>query len=621
MPPSLKMLVCWLAATLGPLGLHRVASADELFTRTEDVIYRRKHGTALTLDVFAPRENANRAALVLIVSGSWRSSHDNIRPQFVTEYVRRGYTVFAVVHGSSPRFSLPEILDDVHRAVRFVRGRAEAYNFDGDRIGVTGASAGGHLALMLGTAGTAGDPDAKDPVERVSSRVQAVACFFPPTDLLNYGVSGFTILGMRAPFDFQEYDDQTQTFVTITDRQRRLQIGREVSPVYHVTADDPPTLIIHGDADRLVPLQQSRLMIDKLREANVPCELVIKEGGAHGWPDIAADVPKLADWFDKHLAKHAEPDSARAVREPRFLAQWGSEGSEPGEFHFPIGIAINAADEIFVSDFYNDRVQKFSTEGKLLGVIPVSPTPGGIAIGNSGEIYLSHFAEKKREERTTDRISVYDSTGKLLREWGRTGSEDGEFDCPGGMAISRDGRVYVADQTNRRVQVFDPQGKLLFKWGEYGTKEGQFGGNVSIRSRVGGPQFLAFDRQGNVYTTEGSVGRVQTFTAEGRFLRAWGNNEDKPGGFGGVFTGFKDRKATLQGPVSICLDRHDRIWVSAVSGRIQQFTNEGTYLRGFGTSGTEPGQFYAPHGLAFDSRGHLYIVDAFNHRVQKFAVE
>lgn len=307
--------------------------------------------------------------------------------------------------------------------------------------------------------------------------------------------------------------------------------------------------------------------------------------------------------------------------EVRFLAQWGSEGSEPGEFQFPIGIAINAADEIFVTDFYNDRLQKFSTEGKLLAVLPVLATPGGIAISGSGDIYLSHFAEKKREERTTDRISVYDSTGKLLRQWGRTGSEDGEFDCPGGLALSREGRVYVADQTNRRVQVFDAEGKFLAKWGEYGTKEGQFGGIVSIRSRVGGPQFLAFDSDGNLYTTEGSVGRVQKFTADGKFLLAWGDNDDKPGSFGGVFTGFKDRKATLQGPVSICIDKHDRVWVSAVCGRIQQFTNDGKYLRGFGASGIEPGQFYAPHGLAFDSQGHLYVVDAFNHRIQKFAME
>lgn len=319
-------------------------------------------------------------------------------------------------------------------------------------------------------------------------------------------------------------------------------------------------------------------------------------------------------------AQEAAPGKAE-VAAPRFLLEWGEQGSEPGDFHFPIGIAINAADEIFVTDFYNSRVQKFSVDGKLLAVIPVLSNPGGIAFSRSGELYLAHFAEKRRAERKTDQISVYDSTGKLLRKWGRTGSENGEFDCPGGLVISPEGRVYVADQTNRRVQVFDTEGRFLTKWGEHGTKTGQFGGKVSKLSRVGGPQFVAIDSKGNIYTTEASEGRVQKFTPEGKFLLTWGSNEDKPGNFGGMFSGFKDRKATLQGPVSMCVDKKDRIWVSAVSGRIQQFTSEGKYLRGFGSAGTKPGEFYAPHGLALDSQGHLFVVDAYNHRIQKFAVD
>jgi sugar lactone lactonase YvrE len=307
------------------------------------------------------------------------------------------------------------------------------------------------------------------------------------------------------------------------------------------------------------------------------------------------------------------PGAARA----EYLLQWGQQGDGPGEFHFPIGIAVVPNGDILVTDFYNARVQRFTPQGKHLASFAVLPNPGGIAVDGDGNTYLTHFsAMKAKEAKKPDRVSVYSPQGKLLRQWGKTGTGDGEFDYPGGIAVSRDHRVYVADQTNRRVQVFDRQGKFLFKWGGHGTGEGQFGGNVSPKSRVGGPQFVALDGAGDVYTTEGSVGRVQRFTADGKFVRAWGDNADRPGGFGGSWKG-----GSLRGPVGICVDAKGRVWVSAVSGRVQQFTNRGKYLRELGArAGSKSVQFLAPHGLALDGRGHLYVVDAFNHRVQKFAV-
>ena len=119
--------------------------------------------------------------------------------------------------------------------------------------------------------------------------------------------------------------------------------------------------------------------------------------------------------------------------------------------------------------------------------MPAGANPGGLARDAAGNLYLTHFtAMKQKEVPKPDRVSVYTSDGKLIRQWGKTGKGDGEFDYPGGLAVGNDGRVYVADQTNRRVQVFDAQGKFLFKWGEYGVKEGQFGGNINPKSRVGG---------------------------------------------------------------------------------------------------------------------------------------
>ncbi len=284
------------------------AAADETYTRTEDVIYGRKFGTALTLDVFTPKQ-ANGAAIVFAVSGGWYSSHESINLGFIEEFLKRGYTVFTVVHGSQPKFTIPEILEDMNRSIRFIRSKASQYQIDPNRMGICGASAGGHLSLMQGTAGTLGQSEAKDPVDRESSRVQAVACFFPPTDFLNYGQTGEIAIGRgvlknyHAPFDFHEYDKSVNAFVPITNEERILEIGKNISPVNHVSKDDPPTLIIHGDADKLVPIQQAELIIAKFQAAGVPCELVTKKGQAHGWPELGKDFLTLADWFDKYLAK------------------------------------------------------------------------------------------------------------------------------------------------------------------------------------------------------------------------------------------------------------------------------------------------------------------------------
>ena len=159
------------------------------YKRTEDVIYSRKFGTALTLDVFQPAK-PNGAGIIAVMSGGWFSSHDSIKVGSFAPYLDRGYTVFAVVHGSQPRFIIPEVAQDMHRAVRFIRHHAAKYGIDASKLGVTGGSAGGHLSLTLGTQGAPGKPDAKDPIDRESSAVQAVACFFPPTDFLNYGETG-----------------------------------------------------------------------------------------------------------------------------------------------------------------------------------------------------------------------------------------------------------------------------------------------------------------------------------------------------------------------------------------------------------------------------------------------
>src|SRR5207245_1043592 len=168
------------------------------------------------------------------------------------------------------------------------------------------------LSLMLGTAGDKGNPKATDPVERESSRVQAVACFFPATDFLNYGGPGLEKIHaldyqppFRASFDYRELDKKTNLWERVTDPDKLREITRTISPINYITPDDPPTLIIHGDKDTLVPLQQSESFIDKLKAAGVEGKLVVKKGAGHGWPGLAKDLEQFPDWFDRHLKKPA----------------------------------------------------------------------------------------------------------------------------------------------------------------------------------------------------------------------------------------------------------------------------------------------------------------------------
>ncbi len=301
----LLILVAVAAAGLTGADDRRAGTADQP-KRQRDVIYGRVYGTALTMDVFYPSGPRNGAGVLVMVSGGWFSSAESINPAFARPFTERGYVVFEVVHGSQPKYTIPEILDHVQRAVRYVRANASRFGIDPEKLGVTGGSAGGHLSLMLGLAPEPGDTSAKDPVEREPARVQAVACFFPPTDFLNWGQPGQNALDLPhlkfvyAAFDFRRFDQQTGRFERLPEAER-IEIERRMSPVYHVSPDDPPVLIIHGDADQLVPLQQAELIIDRLKEAGVKCKLVVKKGAGHGWPQLTDDLNLFADWFDEHL--------------------------------------------------------------------------------------------------------------------------------------------------------------------------------------------------------------------------------------------------------------------------------------------------------------------------------
>lgn len=288
--------------------LSPAVTEGEFYIRTEDVIYGRKFGMALTLDVLSPKKNKNGIGIIGVISGGYFSSHEAIRPGFFRPLLENGYTVFAVVHGSQPRFQVPEAFQDVKRAVRFVRYHAKVFGINPDKIGATGASAGGNLSLLLGIAADEGNTDSKDPIERTSAKVQAVACFYPPTDFLNWEAEGkrrIRLLDFENPFrpafDYRELNRDLNLWERVTNETRLIEITKGISPIYFVDEKDAPTLIIHGDQDKLVPLRQSETLIKKLQDAGVPAKLIIKEGAGHGWQNQTADMEKFVEWFDTYL--------------------------------------------------------------------------------------------------------------------------------------------------------------------------------------------------------------------------------------------------------------------------------------------------------------------------------
>lgn len=297
---------------------------------------------------------------------------------------------------------------------------------------------------------------------------------------------------------------------------------------------------------------------------------------------------------------------------PKFLLEWGKQGKAEGEFSACVGIAIGKDDEVYTAEFRNQRVQRFTPEGKFISSFPVQPHAGGVAVDPGGNVYVAHWNSNK--------VAAYSPKGDLLREWGVKGTEDGQFQLPGSIALGPDGFLYVPDQGNSRVQKFTTDGKFVAKWGSLGKEPGQFGGGQGAGGRFAGPQFVAFDKAGNVYTTDAANDRVTKFTSEGKLLAHWGSESVEPGGFGPPPKN-KDGSPGMGGPISICVDRADRVWVSATNNRVQQFTNDGKFLHGLGLEGegTESGRFHLPHGLALDSRDCLYVADTMNWRIQKFA--
>lgn len=273
------LLTCaCVASPPGPEGAPEPARQPSV---TTDVVYGHKDGLALTFDVYRPA-HPNGAGVISIVSGGWQSSVEMGRliAAYYPPLNEKGFTVFAVRHGSSPRYPMSAIVADMRRAIRFIRQHAGTYAVDPNRIGVFGGSAGGQLALLLGTTADSGDPSASDAVLRESSHGAAVVAYFPPTDLSRW--------------------ENRRAFpaTALTEAE-----AAQYSPIRFVSPAAAPSLIVHGDADMVVPMVEGETMYAALSKAGVPASFIRIEGAGHQFDgaDFTRVNAEMVRWFEQHL--------------------------------------------------------------------------------------------------------------------------------------------------------------------------------------------------------------------------------------------------------------------------------------------------------------------------------
>src|SRR3989454_2375422 len=297
-------------ALVVPLGALAADASGPAYDQKMDLVYGEVHGTGLLMDVFTPKGKANGLGIIDVVSGAYYSDRGKIREhtmaQVYTIFCSRGYAVFAIRPGSRTRYTGSEMASHVKTGIRFVKQHAPEYKIDPERIGITGASAGGHLATLVAVTPDEGKPDAGSPLLRHGTGLRAAAVFFPPTDFLDWDgkMANFVILGdllFLGGIKGHSEDD-------LKERAERI------SPARLIKSAPIPFLLIHGDADPLVPLQQSRKMVETLKAAGGSAELIVKKGGGHPWMTIHEEVKVMADWFDHHLPEEKAPERSEERR-------------------------------------------------------------------------------------------------------------------------------------------------------------------------------------------------------------------------------------------------------------------------------------------------------------------
>lgn len=281
-----------LAALMTPLAVEQVRQTlPEDIEWIPDIAYREGHGL-WKLDLAMPKAHSEspRPAVVIVHGGGWSrgDKRANVWARYPVEYAKRGFVAVSVNYRLLPDHPFPACIEDVKTAVRWLRANADKYNVDGNRIGAYGNSAGAHLALMLGLSGPDPVLEGDGPYLDQSSRVQAVVGSASPTDLFNW-----------------TSESESTNRLLGGDPETMPARARLASPLYHVTADAPPILLIHGTNDATVPYEQPQRLMQALVAVGAR-DVSFKSypGAGHGafMQNINATLPMSIAFFERTLA-------------------------------------------------------------------------------------------------------------------------------------------------------------------------------------------------------------------------------------------------------------------------------------------------------------------------------
>jgi acetyl esterase/lipase len=271
--------LCGLTAQSGTVRAQpKMAMAGVAIQR--DLVYKRVNGTVLTLDLYRPEKiSGSLPVVVWIHGGAWRRGRKERCPAVVL--VQDGFAVASVDYRLTRTAPFPAQIEDCKAAVRWLRANASTYDLDPDHIGAWGMSAGGHLAALLGTSGGVPELEGDGDNMQYSSRVQAVCDVAGPADL-----PALKNVGPKRTAAIEALLGQPLE----KDRAKALA----ASPIHYVSRDDPPFLIVHGEGDRVIPVEQSQRFYEELRKAGVNATLKMPQVGHQG---VMMDAVKDAEVF------------------------------------------------------------------------------------------------------------------------------------------------------------------------------------------------------------------------------------------------------------------------------------------------------------------------------------